>query len=107
VLGCGRARCDLVAALTLSSHIRQEKKMIDDMEGLFSHASEAYRAGKRTGIDEFFRNVQGRLGQISVKYEQQQGDLATRGFHVAQECAKAVGDLKVVFDKPGSDGLSR
>lgn len=72
--------------------------MIDDMQGLYSHASEVYRAGQRSGRDDFYRGIQTLLGQISVKYEKQQGDLATRGFHVAQECAKAVSDLKARLD---------
>jgi len=74
--------------------------MIDDMYGLYSHASDAHRAGKSAGRDEFFTAAQALLGQISVRQEQGSPDdqLSTRGFHVAQECAKALRELKEKFD---------
>lgn len=78
--------------------------MIDDMEGLYSHASEAFRAGKVSGRDELYRAIQGVLGRISVKYESgpvsgPDEPLATRGFHVAEECCKAAREVKELFDK--------
>lgn len=73
--------------------------MIDDMEGLFTHASEAYRAGKRSGRDDYYRVLQDELRRISVEQEKQTDDLATRGFHVAQACCKAASDLKIKMDE--------
>ena len=72
--------------------------MIDDMEGLYSHASEAFRAGIWSGRDDYHRSLISVLSWISVKYERQQGDLATKGFHVAEECCKAVIKLKATID---------
>lgn len=77
--------------------------MIDDMQGLYTHASEVFRAGKVSGRDELFRAIQTVLGRISVKYESgpvsgPDEPLATRGFHVAEECAKAVREVKDAFD---------
>lgn len=76
-----------------------ERTAIDDMEGLYSHVSDAYRAGLRSGRDELFRLAQIAIGQISVEQEEQVGDIATRGFHVAQSCAKAVAELKTALDE--------
>ena len=77
--------------------------MIDDMQGLYTHASEAFRAGQASGRDELYRTAQGVLGRISVKYESEAvsgpGEpLATRGFHVAQECARALRETKELLD---------
>ena len=75
-----------------------EPTAIDDMQGLYSHVSDAFRSGKRQGRDDFFRAIQLAIGQISVEQEKQMGDIATRGFHTAQKCAKAIADLKSQFD---------
>lgn len=75
--------------------------MVDDMGGLYTHASDAYRDGKRAGRDDFFRAVISALQTISISQEKMppSDDLATRGFHIAQECCKAVVELKGTFDK--------
>lgn len=83
--------------------------MIDDMEGIYSHASDAYRAGKRAGRDEFFRAANGVLGSISAKHERgtigASEEMTTARFHVAEECCKAVGDVRDALDKPRSGAV--
>jgi hypothetical protein len=71
--------------------------MIDDMEGLYSHASDAYRAGKRAGRDDFYRKVMTLLGRISVKHETAKN---VPGFHAAEECCKAVVEAREAADAP-------
>jgi hypothetical protein len=75
--------------------------MIDDMQGLYSHTSDAFRAGKVAGRDEFYRAVLTVLSMISVKHESGPPDsaMATTGFLVAEECCKAARDVKEHFDK--------
>lgn len=77
--------------------------IIDDMGGIYSHASEAFAAGQRRGRDDYFRALQPALSKISV--EQEAGPVngpdekvATRGFHVAEACSKAARELKEQFD---------
>lgn len=60
--------------------------MIDDMQRLFSHASEAFRAGKRSGLEEMGRLGLQALSQVSVAHEST-ADPAK--FHAAEECCKA------------------
>ncbi len=71
--------------------------MIDDMQGLHSHASDAYRAGKSEGRDDTFRLLQIELVRISVSHEKT-GNV--EGFKAAQECAKAMFDLKARMSAP-------
>lgn len=85
--------------------------MIDDMQGLYSHASDAFRAGQRSGRDEFFRAANGALGSISAKHERGpahgvDGQLVTARFHVAEECCKAVRDVRDALDKPRSERIA-
>jgi len=68
--------------------------VIDDMGGLYSHASEAFRAGERAGRYDYWRSLVSVLSFVSLKYEKQNGDLATQGFHVAEECIRAAGELR-------------
>ena len=70
--------------------------MIDDMEGLYTHASEAFRAGQRAGVDDFFRGAQMLLSAISVAHESEENPVA---FHVAEECCKALRELKDRYEK--------
>lgn len=81
--------------------------MIDDMQGLYSHASEAFRAGQRSGRDEFFRTAQAALGSISAKHERgtigASEELTTARFHVAEECCKAVSEVRDALDKPRTE----
>lgn len=77
--------------------------LIDDLGGLYSHASEAFKAGERRGRDDFFRLAQVALGQISAKHGSgpvngPEALLTTRGFHVAEECGHALRKLKDAFD---------
>ena len=71
--------------------------MIDDMSGLYSHASDAYRAGKKTGRDELKRAVGLALSRISVKYEKSG---SAEQFHVAEECCKALREIAAELEKP-------
>lgn len=84
--------------------------MIDDMGGLHTHASEAFRAGKVSGRDEFFRAVLTLLGQISAEQESgpvngSEEAVATRGFHVAEACCKAVREVKEFLDSRKQSAL--
>jgi len=72
--------------------------MIDDMHGIYTHASEAYKAGERAGRWDYWRSLRGVLGWISVKYEKDQSELGTRGFHVAEECMAAARELREKID---------
>ena len=72
--------------------------MIDDMQGLYTHTSDALRDGRRQGRQDFFDAVLNELRKISVEQEGEQGALADRGFHVAQECCGAVVRLKALLD---------
>lgn len=71
--------------------------MIDDMQGLYSHASDAYRAGKREGHDELYRNAMAMLSGISSKYETI-GHV--KSFEVAEECCRALRHIKAKLDAP-------
>ena len=77
--------------------------MIDDMDGLFTHASEAYRAGKREGRERFFNRVISALGFIGVKHEKANEKAA---FHAVEACTKAVVAAKADADAPQHDGVS-
>jgi hypothetical protein len=70
--------------------------MIDDMQGLYSHASDAYRAGKREGREELYRAVMLALSTISAAHER----WSDTGFKVAEECCKAVRLAKEAADAP-------
>jgi len=69
--------------------------VIDDMEGLYSHASEAFREGRRRGREDFVNSAMRKLSQVSLSYEQA-GD--TSGFRAAEECCKTVRQLATAFD---------
>lgn len=72
--------------------------MIDDMSGLFSHASDAHRAGVRAGRQEMYDATMPTLARIGVEQEKDMSEFGTRGFHVAQACCKALRELKEKFD---------
>ncbi len=69
--------------------------VIDDMSGLYTHASEAYRAGKVAGRDEFYRSVRVSLATLSVKHERGEDPAA---FHTAEEACAILRELKTAFD---------
>lgn len=69
--------------------------IIDDREGLYSHVSDAIRAGDRMGREELYRLISDALMRVSVEQEQDMSELGTRGFHVAQACC---GAAKRAFD---------
>lgn len=71
--------------------------MVDDMQGLFSHASDAYRAGQREGRDEFYRNALAMLSGISSKWETAG---KVESFHTAEECCRALRHIKAKLDAP-------
>lgn len=64
--------------------------MIDDMQGIFTHASEAFRAGKRRGREDAFSAALSVLGLVSAKHEREENPAA---FHAAEECCKVVREL--------------
>jgi hypothetical protein len=77
--------------------------IIDDMGGIYSHASEAFAAGQHRGRDDYYRALQPVLSKISV--EQESGPVSgpdekvvTRGFHVAEACSKVARKLKERLD---------
>jgi len=74
--------------------------MIDDMQGLFSHASEAYRAGKTEGMDDFYRFAMSRLSRLSVDAEKQDDAAA---FHAIEACCTTLRDLKGEMGKPKTE----
>jgi hypothetical protein len=71
--------------------------MIDDMQGLYSHASDAYRAGKRTGRDDFYRAAMEQLSRISLAAEKA-GEVAA--FRAAEDCCRALLETKRLADQP-------
>ena len=71
--------------------------MIDDMQGLYSHASDAYRGGKRAGRDDVFRAIQEVVIRASVAHETADEDAA---FHAVQALAKELRALQVRMDAP-------
>ena len=70
--------------------------MIDDMDHLYTHASEAFRAGEHSGRDRFRRAVRQALSAISVKHERSGNDA---GFHAVEECCKAIREIGNAFDE--------
>ena len=77
--------------------------LIDDMGGFYSHASEAFEAGKVRGRQDFYDSVLDGLKRISVEQESgpvngPEAIVATRGFHVAQACAGLLVRTKEAFD---------
>ena len=74
--------------------------MIDDMHGLYSHASDAYRAGKIEGRDLFYRSAMLALSKISVEHEKA-GNVPA--FHAAESAYKALRDAKAAADAPKHD----
>jgi hypothetical protein len=85
------------ARIFIFSKWLNEEPVIDDMQGLFSHASDAYRAGKREGRDELFRSAMQMLSGISSKYETI-GHV--KSFEVAEECCRALQHMKARLDAP-------
>jgi hypothetical protein len=79
------------------SRWQEQGPMIDDMHGLYSHTSDAYRAGKRTERQDFFDAMMNIILAISVKHETAGNDAA---FHAVQECGKALRELKAHCDAP-------
>jgi hypothetical protein len=76
--------------------------MIDDMGGLYSHASEAYRAGRRAGQDDFYRAARSATSEISSKH-------GTAGsvekFHAAEECCAAILAVKRALAAPSQESI--
>ena len=70
---------------------------IDDMQGLFSHVSDAYRAGEREGRDLFYKHLISALGHIGVAHEKA-GNVAA--FHAVEECTAAMVSAKQAADAP-------
>lgn len=71
--------------------------MIDDMDGLFSHASDAYRAGQRDGREKFYNRLLSVIGFIGVKHEKAN---AVPAFHAIEECTAAIRAEKQAADAP-------
>jgi hypothetical protein len=71
--------------------------MTDDMEGLFSHASDAYRAGQKSGRDELHKAALGSLGFLSNKFEQA-GDVTA--FRAVEAACGVLNDINAELNKP-------
>lgn len=71
--------------------------MTDDMDGLYSHASDAWRAGATEGRDAFYRVAMQSLSRVSLKHEQS-GNVAA--FHAAEDACRALRDAKERADAP-------
>jgi hypothetical protein len=65
--------------------------MIDDMQGLFLTARDAYLAGKREGVNEALRIAGIHLSRISSELEIANN---TEGFHAAEKCCAILRGLK-------------
>jgi hypothetical protein len=65
--------------------------MIDNMQGLYPSALDAYEAGKRNGQEEALKISLHALSLISSKYE---GESMPQAFRAAEECCKAVRELR-------------
>lgn len=91
---------DLLAAANEIERIRTQPAIVDDMQGLYSHASDVYRAGQSAGRQKFFDRVSLVLSRISVKYEVKG---TPEQFHVAEECCGALRATKIEADKPKHD----
>ena len=75
----------------------ERRTMIDDMQGIYSHVSDAYRAGQREGREEFFRHALAMLSGISSKWETARKD---DSFATAEECCRALRHIKAKLDAP-------
>jgi hypothetical protein len=71
--------------------------MIDDMQGLFSHASEAYRAGMIEGRRRVYEAASLAVSRVGSKYETG-GDAGA--FRAAEECSAALREAKEEADRP-------
>jgi len=71
--------------------------MIDDMQGLYSHTSDAYRAGQREGRNQFYSRLLTAIGFIGVKHERS-GDVSA--FRAVEECSAAIRQEKEAADAP-------
>ena len=71
--------------------------MIDDFSGLYSHASDAYCAGRRVGRDDFYNAVILALGRIGMRHA---SSSLSAEFHAVGGCTKTIGDLKQAADGP-------
>jgi hypothetical protein len=68
--------------------------MIDNMQGLYPSALDAYEAGKRNGQEEALKISLHALSLISSKYEGESMPQALQAFRAAEECCKAVRELR-------------
>ena len=74
--------------------------MIDDMQGLFSHASDAYRAGKIEGRREMYAAAALAVSRIGSRHETAG---SVEAFRTAEECSKALREAKAAADAPKHD----
>lgn len=71
--------------------------MTDDMEGLFSHASGAYRAGQKAGRDELFTAAMIALGFLSHGYEKSD---EVEAFRATESACKTLHETNDALNKP-------
>lgn len=71
--------------------------MIDDMQGLYSHASDAFRAGRARGCNDVLRAVEEIVIRASVRHEAAGSDAA---FHAVQDLAKELRQMGVRLNVP-------
>jgi hypothetical protein len=70
--------------------------LIDDMGGLYSHASEAVQDGKRTGRQEMFAAAHAKLSALYSKAEREEVPV----FHAFGEALRALNDAQDSFQGP-------
>jgi len=70
--------------------------MVDDMQGLFAQASEAYAAGKKEGRETFFAHALRRLSELSSEYEKA-GNV--EAFHAAEMACGTLRSAKIIVDR--------
>lgn len=67
--------------------------MIDDMQGLYAKASDAWDAGIKGGTKQTIEQALRLLGNVSSKYEIA-GDV--QGFRAAEECCQMLVELREI-----------
>lgn len=70
--------------------------MLDDMQGLFDSAKDAYAAGKRQGREDLFTHALKRLSEMSVQYEKEG---KVDAFHAAEMACGLLRSSKVILDR--------
>lgn len=70
--------------------------MVDDMQGLFEQASDAYEAGKKAGRETLFAHALRRLSELSAEYEKA-GNV--EAFRAAEMACGTLRSAKIIVDR--------